>query len=480
MKKVLLTIIAMFLPLLASAEKVEVGGLNYEVKHEDKTASVTSSVYDGILEIPETIPVGDEDYTVVAIADNAFYYNTNLLSVTLPKTLKSIGNHAFCNCNYLISVKFGDGLESIDYNAFYGCNSLQSVTFGNKVKNIGESAFYGCHSLNQIYISDLKQWCMIDFASELSNPLRYAHRLFVNKKELKDLVIPDGIETIKPFTFYNCESITSLVIGSDVSKIDKYAFYYCKSLANITFPETFSSIGAYSFCGCSIEEIIIPDGITTIEESTFSGCSKLERITFPESLQIIKHSAFSNCRSLKSISIPKSVEFIFQYAFQLNNSVSDDPVEFYLYQEYPPLAYETTFPQNSKIYVPEGSIEPYQNVSPWNNLNLFTYSSAGPDKCAAPVVTYLNGTLSFSSETQDAIFHYTLSGSDNQKNIGNSLDLSGKLKVTVYASKTGYENSETVETEIDLKGIEGDVDGNGVVNVADHVKLTDIIMNQGN
>ena len=127
--------------------------------------------------------------------------------------------------------------------------------------------------------------------------------------------------------------------------------------------------------------------------------------------------------------------------------------------------------------MPDGSIEPYQNVVPWNNYELHTFSGSGPEKCALPVITYKNETLSFSSETPDVVFHYVITSADGQKNIGSSLNVSGKLLVSVYASKSGYEDSETVESEIDVRGIKGDLNGDGVVNVADHVMLSDIIMN---
>ena len=451
MKKILLILALILLPILGSAETVEVNGLNYLLNEEEKTATVTSSNYEGFLKIPETIQVGYNEYTVTAIADNALWVKDKLLSVSLSKSLKTIGARAFYYCSGLTSIKIGDGLEGI-----------------------GEEVFAFCSSLNQIYINDLKQWCMIDFASASSNPLSNAHHLYLDKKEIKELVIPEGIEAIKQYSFYGGANITTLVMNSGIKEINRNAFSFCTSLTNVRFPETLVSIGSYAFESTNIEELDIPNGITTINENTFFNCSKLEKIKLPESLQLIKNSAFSECSGLRNVTIPANVELIQNNAFRWS---TDESVDFFMNPEYPPLAYENSFPSNSKFYVPDGSIEPYQNVVPWNNYELHTFSGSGPEKCALPVITYKNETLSFSSETPDVVFHYVITSADGQKNIGCSLNVSGKLLVSVYASKSGYEDSETVESEIDVRGIKRDLNGDGVVNVADHVMLSDIIMN---
>lgn len=472
-KKLLIALI--LLPMLASAqEPVEVNGLNYLLNEEEKTATVTSSKFEGILVIPESIHVGDDDYTVTAIEGNALQYNSSLISVTIPNSIKSIGGYAFYGCSILASVKIGDGVETIGGYAFYGCN-LVSVTIGKKVNTIGSYAFAGPNPLTQVYISDLAAWCRIDFSDAASNPLTYAHHLYLDKKEVKDLVIPEGIEEIKNFAFYGGANIRSLVVGNGVSKINNSAFCGCSALASVTFPESLTSIWKSAFEGCdNIEEIELPDMMTTIGEGAFKNCSKLEKLKLPTNLQIIHYEAFRGCPLLNSVTIPASVEFIYNYAFY---SEATESMDVFVNPEYPPMAYSQSFRSGTKIYVPEGSIEPYQNVAPWSELNVKTFSGSGPEKCAPPVISFKNDILSFTSETPDAVFHYSIASADAQKNTSSSLNVSGKLLVRVYASKSGYEDSDTVESEIDIRGIKGDLNGDGEVNVADHVTLSDIILN---
>ena len=465
----------MLLPILASAEPVEVDGLNYLLNEEEKTATVTSSNYKGILVIPETIHVGGKEYTITAIEGNAFIRNYDLLSVTIPNTIKSIGGSTFGECTSLSNVKIGDGVETIGSYAFYYC-ALVSVTIRKNVSSIGEKAFSGNSNLNQVYINDLKKWCQIDFESLEANPLYYAHHLYLNKKEVKELVIPEDITTIKHYAFAGGSSIKSLTMGDNISSIGAYSFYQCSSLASVELASSVTYISNNAFYECTeLESIQLPDGIESISEYCFYGCSKLEKLKLPENLKQIKYSAFKNCNKIRSVTIPASVEFIYEYAFSFTSSES---VDFFVNPEYPPLVYGYSFPEGSKIYVPDGSIEPYQNVEPWSSFDIHTFSGSGPEKCASPVVSYNNGVIIFSSETPDAEFHYAITSADGQKNVGNSLDISGNCVVSVYASKKGYEDSETVTSEINIIGKQGDVNRDGEVNVADHVKLSDIIMNK--
>ena len=74
-----------------------------------------------------------------------------------------------------------------------------------------------------------------------------------------------------------------------------------------------------------------------------------------------------------------------------------------------------------------------------------------------------------------------IKSADISKFYSKDVSLTGKYTVTVYATKAGFDNSDTATKEIDISGtggsgIPGDVNGDGVVNAADVVKVTNIIM----
>lgn len=100
-------------------------------------------------------------------------------------------------------------------------------------------------------------------------------------------------------------------------------------------------------------------------------------------------------------------------------------------------------------------------------------------KCEKPVISYENGKLIFSCDTEDVNFVTNVECLDNKKYYDEEIPLSAKYKVSVYATKAGYENSDMTTVEIDVRGLKGDVNGDGEVNVTDIVATVNIIMKGG-
>ena len=174
--------------------------------------------------------------SVTSIGTSAFYNCTNLTSVTIGNSVTTIGSSAFRECTGLTSVTIPNSVTTIGSSAFRECTGLTSVTIPNSVTSIGTSAFYNCTNLTEVNISDLSAWCKIDFYDADSNPLNYAGHLYLNGSEVNDLVIPNDITKIKPYTFYGCTGLTLVSIGNSVATIGDYAFSNCTNL------ETFVSL----------------------------------------------------------------------------------------------------------------------------------------------------------------------------------------------------------------------------------------------
>ena len=169
--------------------------------------------------------------SVKSIGDLAFYGCSGLTSVTIGNSVTSIGNYAFSYCSGLTSVTIGNSVTSIGTEAFYYCDGLTSVTIGNSVTSIGSSAFGYCSGLKEVHISDIAAWCNIEFSS---NPLYYAHHLYMNGEEVTDLIIPEGVTAIKKLAFNGCSGLTSVTIPNSVTSIGDYAFNRCSGLTSIT------------------------------------------------------------------------------------------------------------------------------------------------------------------------------------------------------------------------------------------------------
>ncbi len=255
--------------------------------------------------------------SVTSIGRGAFNDCSGLTSVTIPNSVTSIGDWAFAFCSGLTSVTISNSVTSIGDNAFNRCLGLSSINIPNSVTSIGDSAFNGCTSLKSVHITDLKSWCEISFGFLSSNPLIYANHLYLNGKEVENLVIPNGITEIRGEAFSGCKGLTSVTIPNSVTNIGSEAFSGCSGLSSITIPNSVTSIGVGAFSECyHLTSITIPNSVTSIGKGTFSLCLGLTSITIPNSVTSIGNEAFYGCSRLTSITIPNSVTSIGSSAFQ--------------------------------------------------------------------------------------------------------------------------------------------------------------------
>ena len=142
-----------------------------------------------------------------------------------------------------------------------------------------------------------------------------------------------------------------------------------------------------------------------------------------------------------------------------------------------------------KLYVPEGTISSYQIADQWKEF-LFAEegtgtaeqnpSGEGPLKCGTPKIAYSGDKISFTCETEGVNYFYRITGSDVKAGNGSEVWLQKKYTISVYATKDGYVDSDVAKSTIEIgsSGVFGDLNNDGKVNVADHVKLSDIIMNK--
>ena len=135
MKKQLLFLVVMLLPLVANADRSGTCGNNLAWTYIEATQTLTISGWGAM-----------KDYSNV---NTPWYsFRENIKSVILEDGVMSIGYGAFSSCSGLTSINIPNSVRDIWSYAFYGCSSLISVTIPNSVMDICSSAFYGCSSPN--------------------------------------------------------------------------------------------------------------------------------------------------------------------------------------------------------------------------------------------------------------------------------------------------------------------------------------------
>ena len=118
--------------------------------------------------------------------------------------------------------------------------------------------------------------------------------------------------------------LTTVLLPNTLTSIGGSAFSGCSSLTEIYLPVSLTLIGVDAFYGCSsLTEINLPDNLTSIGEYTFYSCFNLTKIQFPANLASIGRSAFSGCSSLTEINLPVSLTSIRESAFRGCSSLTE-------------------------------------------------------------------------------------------------------------------------------------------------------------
>ena len=151
---------------------------------------------------------------------------------------------------------------------------------------------------------------------ELYNMTKIPDEYFKNRKDLKEIVIPDNITYIGWRAFAGCSNLTSVTIPDSVTEIGNSAFEYCTSLTSVTIPDSVTSIGWSAFSDCtSLTSVNIPNRVTSIGAKTFYNCESLTSVTIGNSVKWINDYAFYDCNNLTTVTIPNTVTHLGSWAF---------------------------------------------------------------------------------------------------------------------------------------------------------------------
>ena len=228
-------------------------------------------------------------------------------------------------------------------------------------------------------------------------------------RDVKQIIIGDGVTTIGQAAFRNRGSLTSVTIPNSVTTIGVYAFSGCSSLTSVTIPNSVTTIGGWAFSICStLTSVTIPNSVTTIGDNAFMGCSSLTSVTIPNSVTTIGSEAFSDCTNLQKVNIGNSVKTIGEFAFNKCTNITQISSEAVV----PPTCESGVFfyinTSKCKLIVPKNSLDAYKQAYQWEDFSLIEGSTTGItntvyNKAGLADVYTIDGTKRLSKASTDEI-----------------------------------------------------------------------------
>lgn len=258
------------------------------------------------------------------IGDYMFYQLSTLENIILPDKAYKIGTYALGECEKLKSVTIPDGVTEIGTLSFYMCLNLRNITLPENLKKIGNSCF-SQSALEEIVIPNSVDTLRNHSFAWMNNLQRVTfptalkcieYNAFYKCPLLQEALIPEHTLTIEKEAFFGCRMLNKLSLPVGIENIGAYAFSECSLLSSVIIPNNFVRIGGAAFSRTGLTSVEVPEGITSIESSTFYLCEKLKTVSLPESLHSIRSDAFRQCKTLESIRISENVDSIGSNSFQ--------------------------------------------------------------------------------------------------------------------------------------------------------------------
>ncbi len=422
---------------------------------------------DGVLTIEGTGPMSDfrsapwEDLSVkmaiikegvTTIGNNAFYECEDLTSVDIPNSVKSIGVRAFNSCEGLTSVTIPNSVTSIGEFAFYYCKGLTSVTIPDSVTSIEKSLFYNCTGLKSVTISSSVTsigqtafcWCSglkkIKILAETPPDCgRYA--LDDIDRDSCVVYVPDNsidaykdAEVWKEFT--NIKGLSGAIQSGTCG--DNITWTLDDGVLTLEGTGAMTDYEYSPWDGMDVKKVVIGDGITTIGDYAFIGCTGLTSVEIPNSVTSIGKAAIGNCTGLTSITIPSSVTNIGFSAFNgctgLEKIVS--------LAQTPPVCEAYVFcnidVKKCVLSVPETSIEKYKEADQWKDFYSIVSGIGGVTEESNVGVSASNGVITVTGVAANTVVEvYSISGTLVYRGTSNTVAApSAGVYVVKVAGKT--------------------------------------------
>lgn len=301
-------------------------------------------------------------FPYVGCKKSAFIGVKNLgLITSIPAAFMYNENGAFYQCTELKYANIPEAITTLPRAVFSECSALENIDIDwEKITSIEDAALGGCSSL---YLGELSLPNLVALGGYAFTAVKikkidirnvnvlptiwdYFHQSYGKSDVLEEVVLSSQLTDIPSYSFSGYSALSSCSLPQSVTSIGEQAFHSCSSLLiDLNLPNL-ESLGSAAFSSSGIKSITSLGKITTIAGSvtwsygTFANCASLETVILPETLESIELSAFNHCPSLRWIKIyAPTPPALGDYAFLSTN--------------------------NCPIYVPDESVEAYKAATNW-------------------------------------------------------------------------------------------------------------------
>ena len=307
---------------------------------------------------------------VKVICDGAFA-GCRIENITFPTTLEIIEGYAFRGCSNLKMLNIPDSVIEIGELAFEFCDKVKKVQLSKSLKILKRQVFGSCNGIKKIEIPpsvekieetalgwtyNLETLILNNGLKEINDDLNYTKikKLYIPRtvKEIESGLAILGRSKLKKIEYEVDEENPFLCsINGSLYNKDKTVLIsiFPTHKDKFAVPNGVQIIEQFVFKELDIEEIELPDTLTTIEHRCFENCKKLRQITLPKSLGFLDFRAFDGCDNLEKIivlaTIPPKLTQPSAECWKLFGDA-----------------------EKLTLYVPKGSLEIYKKTERWKDV----------------------------------------------------------------------------------------------------------------
>lgn len=248
--------------------------------------------------------------TVTKIDNEALKGNDNIVSITIPGSVKDIGNNAFEGCTKLERVIFTNPEKTsknliIRLSAFQNCKKLTECEIPARAYQVVGNIFKGCTSLTEVKVNAANPYYFTQ------DGVLFGPALVEYEPQYDDAYALQSY----PAGRQGAYTIPSKVNGKKIDQIWTSGFEDASGLTGISIPSSIGRLGTAAFEGTGLTHVTIPDTVQQVDPAVFQNCTKLVSVKLPAGLAEIDQYMFANCISLQHVDMPDSITKINIYAF---------------------------------------------------------------------------------------------------------------------------------------------------------------------